>query len=74
MLCLKELLRLCEESSKIRHYIYSLSAPTLSLSKYTDFFKGFIDRYYDESRRGYGFYSPAGLNKEELAKATKEIF
>jgi hypothetical protein len=74
MLCLKEVLKLCEESEKIRNYIYSLSAPTLAFSKYTDFFKGFIDRYYEDSRRGYGFYSPAGLNKEELAKSAKEIF
>ena len=44
------------------------------MSNFTDFFKGFIEKYLDNAKRVYGYYSSSGFNKEELAKLTKELY
>lgn len=40
------------------------------MGKYSDFFKGFIEKYVDDAKRVYG-YSSSGFNKEELGKTSK---
>lgn len=47
LLMVRELLRLCECSKKIRKYVFTLRSPTLTTSRYVDFLKGFIDKYYE---------------------------
>ena len=74
MLCTRELIRLCLASRKIREYLHGLAAPTLALSKYTDFFEGFINTYYEDAKRSYGFYSSSGFNKTELAMSAREEY
>ena len=45
------------------------------MSNYTDFFKGFVDKYVEDSKRVFAYYtSSSGFNKEELAKVTKELY
>lgn len=68
-------MKLCDESTKLRKYVFSLSSPTISMSNYTDFFKGFVDKYVEDSKRVFAYYtSSSGFNKEELAKVTKELY
>ena len=73
MLILQELLKLCNESYLIRHYVWNMGPPNYLLAKYVDFFEEFIQRYTDEAKRLYGYSGSTGFNKEELAKNTKRL-
>ena len=63
LLCLREVLKLCNLSAKIRNWIFTWSSPTLNMSHFVDFFQEFITRYIDDAKRSYNYHS-MGFNKE----------
>ena len=63
MLSLKTILSLCNSDEYIRNYIYSLSSPCLTMSRYSNFFQRLIDKYLKDAQVSYSYYSH-GFNKE----------
>lgn len=75
LLLVREVLRLCQNSQKLRKYIFTLEPPTLLVGRYVDFLRIFIDKYYEDQKRSYSLYSSSsGFHKEELAKEVKSLF
>jgi hypothetical protein len=75
LLLVREVLRLCQNSQKLRKYIFTLEPPTLLVGRYVDFLRMFIDKYYEDQKRSYSLYSSSsGFHKEELAKEVKSLF
>lgn len=55
--------------------MFALESPTLTNIKFVDFFKAFIDKYYEDHKKSYGFYSSSsGFNREEFGKEVKELY
>jgi len=70
---LQELLKLCNLSSFVRDYVWSLGPPSYLFGKYVDFFEEFIHRYIEESKRIFG-YSSSNFNREELGKNVRKLY
>ena len=63
LLCLREVLKLCNLNTKIRNHIFSWSSPTLNMTRFVDFFEEFINRYIEDAKKMSNYHS-IGFNKE----------
>lgn len=49
----------------MRKYVFNLESPTLLYANFVQFLKSFVDKYNDEHKKSYGFYtSSVGFNRE----------
>lgn len=70
MLCLRQVIILCEINKNIFDYITGLPPPNYLCANFTDWVRPFLENYIEEAKRYYF----TGFPREELGKETLKRF